>query len=269
MPFHWYFSSAVPRALQGTIFLLFYGFSCERRIRGYFFVVFIWIFLYSFLGHKELRFIFGAIPIFNLVSATGLNRLWINRRKSNADLLRLLIGISLLLISLCGTILITMISIHNYPGGYALKKLHEIERFDPFFYNQTQILNFQNSLNIQQNAQNVQNVHFNVHISVFPAMTGVSRFGELENLGWNYSKLENINNEELQFLGFDFLLSDQEKIDGFEMIQARKGYGGLNIYKNYQIWLERIKRQQFPFLGLNLKNQVYIHKRIIKQISSE
>eukprot|EP01023_Acetabularia_acetabulum_P023713 TRINITY_DN2309_c0_g1_i3.p1 TRINITY_DN2309_c0_g1~~TRINITY_DN2309_c0_g1_i3.p1 ORF type:complete len:278 (+),score=37.32 TRINITY_DN2309_c0_g1_i3:210-1043(+) len=264
MPFHWYFSSAVPRALQGTIILLFYGVSCDRRVHGYFLVVLIWMFLYSFLGHKELRFIFGAIPILNLVSATGLNRLWINRRKNRTHFVRFLIGVFLLLITFSGTIVMTMVSIHNYPGGYALKKLHKIEGFDPFMYNQTQKIQFQQFIRQQKldqkQIEGVQNFR-NVHISVLPAMTGVSQFGELEDLGWNYSKLENVKKDDLQFLGFDFLLSDEEKIDGFEKIGSSKGYNGLIIFKQYQQWLERIKLKQIPFFGLNLQDKVFIHKR--------
>lgn len=75
-PFHWYFTSALPRALLGA--LLFIPIALLHKREGkksfveYFVCVLAFVVLYSYLPHKELRFIFYALPIFNLVAAIGL-----------------------------------------------------------------------------------------------------------------------------------------------------------------------------------------------------
>ena len=63
-----------------------------------------------------------------------------------------------------------IVSRQNYPGGHALHQLHSLEA-------------------ISLTAGEVDaHVPVRVHIDVLPAMTGVSRFGEL-GLPWRYSKV--------------------------------------------------------------------------------
>lgn len=54
MPFHWYFTSALPRALLGAYPLAALAFLLEPRVRVYVLLVTIYIALYSFLPHKEV-----------------------------------------------------------------------------------------------------------------------------------------------------------------------------------------------------------------------
>lgn len=56
MPFHWYFTSALPRSLLGTLPFVFLGGLFERRIRPFVLITAAYILLYSFLPHKEVRF---------------------------------------------------------------------------------------------------------------------------------------------------------------------------------------------------------------------
>jgi len=74
MPFHWYFSSALPKALTAAYLLAPLGLFVDPRTRVYGLPVFLFVTLYSFLPHKELRFVFYALPIFNLMAAVFVAR---------------------------------------------------------------------------------------------------------------------------------------------------------------------------------------------------
>ena len=54
MPFHWYFTSALPRALLGGYPLALLGLALEPRVRLYVCVATAYVTLYSFLPHKEV-----------------------------------------------------------------------------------------------------------------------------------------------------------------------------------------------------------------------
>ena len=55
MPPHWYFSSALPRALLGALPLAVLGVMLERRLRSKLACVLMYIAAYSLLPHKEVR----------------------------------------------------------------------------------------------------------------------------------------------------------------------------------------------------------------------
>lgn len=73
-PFLWYFYSALPRALLSTIFLV--PFATKECMKSFFVVAMVFVSTYSFLPHKELRFIIYSIPLFNACSANTLACLW-------------------------------------------------------------------------------------------------------------------------------------------------------------------------------------------------
>ena len=99
MPFHWYFTSALPRALLGAIVVValaalrpLYMLACCRvrpvSVQTCVQMVHLavpaaallrlavplvaFLFLYSLLPHKELRFILLVVPIFNAIAAASL-----------------------------------------------------------------------------------------------------------------------------------------------------------------------------------------------------
>ena len=77
MPFWWYFYSAIPRAMLTSLFLVPYSLTTDRAKTFYFLVLpsLGFVFVYSFLPHKELRFIIYIFPLLNCLAAKGLDDL--------------------------------------------------------------------------------------------------------------------------------------------------------------------------------------------------
>ncbi|XP_026686502.1 probable Dol-P-Man:Man(7)GlcNAc(2)-PP-Dol alpha-1,6-mannosyltransferase [Diaphorina citri] len=161
-PFLWYFYSALPRAMGASIFLLPSSLVWDKRIRRLVGPALVFITLYSFLPHKELRFIIYAFPVLNVAAAYTCNLLWSRRTKS---FLHKCVALGIVLhvvINLTITYFLLSISANNYAGGVAISTLHKIEPSDS---------------------------SVNVHIDNYAAQTGVSRFTQL-NPGWTYNKTE-------------------------------------------------------------------------------
>ncbi|RWW38500.1 hypothetical protein BHE74_00056260 [Ensete ventricosum] len=116
--------------------------------------VFCFVLLYSKLPHKELRFIIGSIPMFNVSAAITASRLYINKKKDGWRWLYIML-LGSFLISLGCSVMTFIASYYNYPGAYALKALQ------------------------QADTSNTTKEKF-VHIDAFTAMNGVSRFCENE-----------------------------------------------------------------------------------------
>eukprot|EP00249_Psilotum_nudum_P014187 c24708_g1_i1 orf=107-1651(+) len=191
-PAHWYFTSALPRAMLGSYPLCLVGLILDRRIGEYIIPVFAFVLLYSKLPHKELRFILFAIPMLNVSAAVAVARIYNNRWKMLWALPY--IGcIFLFLASIAFTIIASAASYANYPGGHALHILH------------------QKGYNVKNNTLCA------VHIGVLPAMTGISRFCE-EGLPWIYSKEENLSVEDLGSQNFTYLISGQSTVLGFNCV---------------------------------------------------
>jgi alpha-1,6-mannosyltransferase len=116
-----------------------------------------YVFLYSFLPHKELRFIIYVIPVFNVGAALVCQKAWELQSKKTV------VGTGLAVVcwghffaNLLLTGFLLNVSSKNYAGGMAMLRLHE--RVDA-------------------------EAHVNVHIGNFAAQTGVSRFLEM-NPNW-------------------------------------------------------------------------------------
>ncbi|KAG7383812.1 dolichyl-P-Man:Man(7)GlcNAc(2)-PP-dolichol alpha-1,6-mannosyltransferase [Phytophthora pseudosyringae] len=242
----WYFTSALPRALQMTALLIPLGLSTllptllksrslhdvawsfktapilDWSVVSLVWPVFVYLGLYSFLPHKELRFIFNAIPILNMVSAVGLAKLYRNRHKARLPFAG---AVGCLLVTILGTLFLLTAARSNYPGGEAFVRLHQL-------------------------AANEHNLPRSVHIDVPAAMTGVSRFGE-EFPAWSYSKDESLTTLE-QLTQFDYLLTAQDPTpleDDFQYIAGFDAFAGIGLV-DHRITL---KTKKLVFLMRNRK----------------
>ena len=190
-PWPWYFYSAIPRAMFASLMFVPWGAYLDRRTWLLLIPSLTFVFLYSFLPHKELRFIIYVFPLLNVVAAEACKRFW-EASKSKPSIMRrlfALIAVGHLLANALFSIFMLYISSHNYPGGTAMMKLHQLE--NP----QTRV---------------------NLHIDVYSAQTGVSRFLHM-NSKWIYNKTEDLSNEDLK--SFTHLLVQSSNEATLEFLQ--------------------------------------------------
>ena len=291
---HWYFSNALPRALNSSLILLLVGliglkqpdegdsvlevlksscvylttnskqqngFEKQKELIYYIMPAFVFVGLYSNLPHKELRFIFPAIPLFTLGAAVCLQRMLIisnscddedatnvkqTERKryhnvANVHLKKKVNSRSTfahwLLGNVCsgGSYLMILLALgaynvfllaaqHNYPGGVALHWL-------------TSNLNRIENEPISSSFGSLSTSH--VHIDVEACMTGVSRFGQesvVSNHHITYSKEEGLPLAKSSYATFDWLITSKNRdkddasfLSDFEIIHHVNGFSGLSF----------------------------------------
>ncbi|XP_054726412.1 probable Dol-P-Man:Man(7)GlcNAc(2)-PP-Dol alpha-1,6-mannosyltransferase isoform X1 [Anastrepha obliqua] len=191
-PFLWYFYSALPRALGASIVLVPIGLYLEPRIRPLVFAALAFVLIYSFLPHKELRFIVYVFPVLNLPAACACSRFWLNRGKSLwYQLLAFGAGAHLLL-NILITVFLLVISRTNYPGGVALMRLHRLE---------------------------AQTANVSVHIANLAAQSGVSRFLQIRD-DWHYCKNESITYGPEQTKHYTHLLVEAKNKNNVQLWSA-------------------------------------------------
>uniref|UniRef100_A0A7S0D9Y8 Mannosyltransferase n=1 Tax=Micromonas pusilla TaxID=38833 RepID=A0A7S0D9Y8_MICPS len=71
-PFRWYFTNALPRSLGTWTPFVPFGAAAEPKTRPVFLVALCFVAAYSFLPHKELRFVFPALPLCDACAAVGV-----------------------------------------------------------------------------------------------------------------------------------------------------------------------------------------------------
>ncbi|XP_014249402.1 uncharacterized protein LOC106666615 isoform X2 [Cimex lectularius] len=177
-PFLWYFYSALPRALGMSVVFVPLGVLSEKRVRLLVIPSLVFIMLFSFLPHKELRFIIYTFPMLNLSAACACNRLWVGAYKSLYRWFLCAGAVSHIMVNIFVTTTLLNVAQYNYPGGFAITKLHSLVPKENYAH---------------------------VYIDNLAAQTGVSRFTQL-NDHWIYNKTENLNFESKEMLMFSHLL---------------------------------------------------------------
>ncbi|GMR58655.1 hypothetical protein PMAYCL1PPCAC_28850 [Pristionchus mayeri] len=185
-PALWYFYSALPRALLGSIVFIPLSLIFDLRVFPLIAPALSFVAMYSVLPHKELRFIMYVIPVLSVPAAVVFARLYLNRHKSLFYRVSAWFFYALVASNLAANAVFTLAAVGNYPGGDALSWLQHSQRYDKARFR-------------------------SVHIDVYAAQTGVSRFYE-SYPAWEYNKTEGLSPQDLT--RFDFLIvgSDSEPL---------------------------------------------------------
>ena len=260
---HWYFSSALPKALLLTALLIplsvlrlpevgkvvlkrreengpgghlltdLWDVLFDLRVVPFFLPIVAFVACYSCLPHKEMRFIFPALPMLNVAAAMGLERLHQaafpvlveGKEKVKSRhiwdyfaLLLFLGGVGSVAASAAGNAIFVAVSSRNYPGGDALMILRD-------------------------HIENIPEIHAVVaHVDVASAMSGVSLFsqraasysGENSGVRWSFSKSGYEKKNEIGKLhlgAFTHLLSEARDVKGFQVIGVAQGHPRFDLRK--------------------------------------
>lgn len=230
-PWHWYVSNALPRALAPTALLMPIGVVlAPRRLVQLLFAPAVFVFLYSFIPHKELRFVLNIVPLLSVAGGVALAAAIDNAQRASraaADPVKaaatprlrhyvmLVIGAGVVAATLASTAFFAYNASINYAGGVAFMRAHRLLR-------------------------KRANESIVLHIDIAAAQTGVSRFGERRDWGaWTYSKDER---RPLDTAPFTHLLGERSAVDGFRVVQATSGLAGFQWPSRANNWQHAIVR---------------------------
>ena len=232
-PWHFYFTNALPRLMMNpTSYLIcipvaLLNVATRARSLDLLVPLLSFVALYSFLPHKEWRFILYVIPGLTGIAAAGASWIWTRRGKSVVYAALSLVLVGSVLTSFVASTAILGISSLNYPGGEALQVL-------------------------QHGIEHPQKPHFNVYVDNLASQTGVTRFLEnhrsahtvldvleAQNLTssrtWTYDKTEDssVLLDPIFWAKFDYVLAERpEKIIGsWEVVHVVYGFGGIKLLK--------------------------------------
>ncbi|KAI0428976.1 Alg9-like mannosyltransferase family-domain-containing protein [Xylaria sp. FL1042] len=161
-PWHYYFTSALPKILMNplssTVLIPFalWNSGTAKQARALVVPSLLFVTIYSIQPHKEARFIFYVAPPLTAAAALGADYVFSRRTKSLVFASASLVIVGSVLVSFAMSTAILIISSLNYPGGEALAALKDL-------------VTSSSSLDIQTAS---------VHTDVLSCMTGVTLFGQ-------------------------------------------------------------------------------------------
>lgn len=166
--------------------------------------------LYSFLPHKEWRFIIYVIPGITAVAAAGASWIWTRRSKNTVYAFLSLALILSVLASFAASMVLLYISSLNYPGGAAISRLHDLAA--------------------SNGGPGV------VHMDNLACQTGVTRFLERDlGEGWGYDKTEDsatlLNPAFWERFDYAIAESPERVIGSWVVVEAVRGYVGVGVRK--------------------------------------
>jgi alpha-1,6-mannosyltransferase len=229
-PWHYYFANALPRLLLNPatymlcIPVALLNIATRKRSLDLLVPLLAFVGLYSFLPHKEWRFIIYIIPGLTGVAAAGASWIW-NRRGRSIIYAALSLGlVGSVIVSFVASTTILALSSLNYPGGAALNILHH---------------------GIEHTATS----HLNVYFDNLACQTGVTHFLEShqgaqtvldvlesrDTRAWTYDKTEDPSAllDPMFWAKFDYVLAERpEKIIGsWAVAHVVYGFGGVRVLK--------------------------------------
>ena len=232
-PWHYYFTKAIPRLLLNPAAYLLcipvavLNAATRRRSLDLLIPLLSFVGLYSFLPHKEWRFIIYIVPGLTGIAAAGASWIWTRRGKSAIYAALSLALVASVLVSFAASTVVLGISSLNYPGGEALNVLHNGIEHPP-------------------------KGHFDVYSDNLACQTGVTRFLEshrgpqtvfdvleaqdtLQQRIWSYDKTEDPAAllDPMFWAKFDYVLAERpEKVIGsWAVVHVVYGFGGVRLLK--------------------------------------
>lgn len=178
--------------------------------------------IYSLLPHKEWRFITNIIPGTTAVAAAGASWIWTRKSKTWMYSLFSVVLVLSVAVSTAASLALLAISSLNYPGAYALNKLHELA--------------------------DSTKPEIHVRLDNLSRQTGATRFLQKDGVDamlsntttrWYYDKT--INPYALDYSDFwsrfDYVLEEYpEKVPGdWEVLEVIEAYAGLSLTKGVSI----------------------------------
>ncbi|KAI8975103.1 Alg9-like mannosyltransferase family-domain-containing protein [Mycotypha africana] len=219
LPFYAYFLSFLPRLLLVAYPLAIWGFIADKRLRRLLMPMITYVAVFSLLPHKEWRFIFYTIPVFTAAAANMIHNVLIHcqgKEKVASIYYRLLLFIIIGGVVASGLVAQFMFQISrlNYPGGEALRKLHQLEELRG-------------------------RGHVSIYFDADTAMTGASLYGQA-NPYWQYSKNESHQTQQdyLDARYTHFITAHPEQFEtksSFEIIDVTYGLDKVAL-KSFEDW---------------------------------
>lgn len=272
-PFSWYFTDALPRAIGIWMPFVVFGAATNGKARVVALVALSFVTTYSFLPHKELRFVFPALPLCDACAAVGVaetyrrlselrkmsekTRLKTRRRTNDARTTfwralfwppppAPLLGVALLL-AVATHVLFASAAYRNYPGGEAFAAMHAAEARGERFASREKPTR--------------------VHVDVAAAQTGASRFGESAFPdAFVYSKREGISPETFQTLpdpvAFDVLITGEPFVPGYEPEAVHEGYAGIRTTRRRLSLLGVAKVSVPVWVETRTTPAIWTHRRV-------
>ncbi|CAJ2500918.1 Uu.00g037710.m01.CDS01 [Anthostomella pinea] len=229
-PWHYYFTSALPKILTNplsSIALISFAMcnpGTRRQAQALVIPSLLFVTIYSLQPHKEARFIFYVAPPLTAAAALGANYIFTRRTKSAAFAVASAVIAASVVLSFTISTAMLIVSSLNYPGGEALSELR--------------------SLVTSSSSPDLQTVV--VHTDVLSCMTGVTLFGQHpyrpndprpsnEALTFVFDKTEDegtLRNPKF-WEKFDYALAeDPARVLGpWETVGVVEGFAGIEVLK--------------------------------------
>jgi alpha-1,6-mannosyltransferase len=236
-PWHWYFTNALPRLLMRPfIYILLWLMAVSIQAISTPTLDLIlpnlaYITVYSFLPHKETRFIFPVVPPLTLAAALSASYIWTRRRRTLLyKFLSLGLGLSTILSALLSHLVLLPFSALSYPGAHALNALHK------------HASDIQTSSNVIRNTNNT----IAIHLDNLSTQTGINRFLQRPcstkpgSTLWTYDKSDNVTDllDPFWWTDFDYTImeSPQLAIGSWDVVSVVHGPGSARLLHPHEKW---------------------------------